>query len=90
MRYCRNERLLEELAEDAAYVKTAGTDEWVILDGTAHAIWTQCHGAFTLDDLVAALAPRYPAAEPDNIRTDIRAFLGELVDRGILRVTHAD
>jgi hypothetical protein len=46
-------------------------------------IWSRCDGQHTVDDLVAAVLAEFDAAE-DQVRTDVVAFLDELVSERLL------
>jgi pyrroloquinoline quinone biosynthesis protein D len=53
----------------------------LVLNETGAAIVRCCDGR-TADDLVAELKQRFPDAEP---ATDVHAFIGRLVEKGLVR-----
>lgn len=53
----------------------------MVLNESGTAIVQLCDGR-TIDDLIAALKEKFPGAEPAD---DVRAFLGHLAQRGLVR-----
>jgi coenzyme PQQ biosynthesis protein PqqD len=53
------------------------------LNGTAHAILNLCHGAMTVDEIVAALAEEYEVSA-EVLRSDALECLGDLAQRRLV------
>ncbi len=58
----------------------------MVLNEPGKAIVELCDGR-SLDDLVAALKEQFPGAEPED---DVREFLGQLAERGLVHDAAAD
>ncbi|MET0340982.1 MAG: pyrroloquinoline quinone biosynthesis peptide chaperone PqqD [Polyangiales bacterium] len=54
------------------------------LNVVAHAILSLCDGRNTVDDIVALLTERFSRTEPETVQRDVRAFLLQLSQRGVL------
>lgn len=54
------------------------------LNTVAHAILSLCDGRNTVDDIVAQLTERFARTEPETVQRDVRAFLAQLSQRGVL------
>ncbi len=58
----------------------------IVLNEPGKAIVELCDGR-SLDEMVAALKEKFPGAEPEN---DVREFLGQLAERGLVNDAAAD
>ncbi len=58
----------------------------MVLNEPGKAIVELCDGR-SLDEMVAALKEKFPGAEPEN---DVREFLGQLAERGLVNDAAAD
>jgi pyrroloquinoline quinone biosynthesis protein D len=61
-------------------------EEMIVLNEPGTAIVKLCDGR-SLEDIVAALKEAFPGAEPED---DVREFLGELAERGLVHDAAAD
>jgi len=58
----------------------------IVLNEPGKAIVELCDGR-SLDEMVAALKEKFPGAEPED---DVREFLGQLAERGLVNDAAAD
>ena len=58
----------------------------IVLNEPGKAIVELCDGR-SLDDMVSALKEKFPGAEPED---DVREFLGQLAERGLVHDAAAD
>jgi len=58
----------------------------IVLNEPGKAIVELCDGR-SLDEMVAALKEKFPGAEPED---DVREFLGQLAERGLVHDAAAD
>ncbi len=61
-------------------------EEMIVLNEPGTAIVKLCDGR-SLEDIVAALKEAFPGAEPED---DVREFLGQLAERGLVHDAAAD
>lgn len=70
--------------EDEAILLNLDSELYFGLDAVGTAVWQAVVEHGTLDDAWAALAPQYDV-DPAELRRDIVALLGELVEQGLLQ-----
>ncbi len=58
----------------------------IVLNEPGRAIIELCDGR-SLDEMIAALKEKFPGAEPED---DVREFLGQLAERGLVHDAAAD
>lgn len=61
-----------------------GPERGLLLDPIASEVVALCDGARTLDEIVALLAGRYPAADPSRIAGDVAGLVDALCRRRLL------
>jgi hypothetical protein len=85
--FARTERLAFRRLDDQTVIVDPRRREVHVLNGTGSAIWELLAEARTLLDLVAALEHdgRFDAGF-DTLAADLRAFLSELADKGLVSV----
>jgi hypothetical protein len=64
-----------------------GRDDFDHLSGTAAIMWRLLETPRSLDDLVNTLADMYTISA-EEIATDVRALVAELMDRGAIQVSN--
>jgi hypothetical protein len=75
------------LGEETVVVNTR-TREVHVLNGTGSRIWTLLSPPRSLADLVDALGGEFEL-EPDSAAREVAAFVGDLVDKGLVTVARA-
>jgi PqqD family protein of HPr-rel-A system len=73
------------LGEETVVVNTR-TREVHVLNGTGSRIWSLLAPARTVADLVSALEGEFEL-DPATAAEQVRAFVGDLVDKGLVTVT---
>lgn len=81
--------LSTDLGDDGVITMDTDLARYFGMRETASAIWKLFESATSVDDAVATLAMEYEA-EPDLIRSEVRAFASRLLDRGLLEQVPAD
>lgn len=70
------------IVDDQAVVITSATQKMRVLNGVGTRVWQECEGK-SFGDLVALLQSEYDA-ERERIEADARAFVEDLISRGML------
>jgi len=84
-----NTALSTDLGEEGVITMDTDLARYFGMRETASAIWNLFENATTIDDAVAVLERDYEA-EPNLIRSEVRAFTSRLVERGLLEKVSAD
>lgn len=75
---------VSDLTTEAVYVALLPLEPALVLDGTAHVIWHAAIDGGNLEDVVHAVSAA-AGVDTDVVRDETRAFLDDLVSRGLLR-----
>jgi hypothetical protein len=77
-----NPWVTHERLDDEVIAINLETGAYFALDGAAADTWTLAAGGASTDEIVAALDERYDASL-ETLRTDVTAFLAQLVEQGL-------
>lgn len=82
---CRNDDLVAVEVDRTVVMMSVEQGMYFGLDGAGPRIWSLLGTPHTVDELCRELGQEFDV-EPDVCRDDVRAFLGELVEAGLVRV----
>lgn len=79
----RNDAVVWDVVNGMTTLCHTGTAEFFTLNQTGALIWELCEGR-TVDELIAEIGSRYPAADGKSIGAPIRDYLVQLEKEGLV------
>ncbi len=86
-RVARSELVLTAAVDDDLVIMDPRSDCYTALDSIGRRVWELLERTMTVSELCARLGDEYDG-EPQAIANDVLAFLGELVDGGLIALAH--
>ncbi len=83
-RYVVNPGVVFREEEDGGIVLDPETGSVKYLNGTGAFIFKLCDGTHTLEDIVEKVLQEFDVQREEEVAGHVRAFLGELVDGGLV------
>ncbi|MGI8908692.1 MAG: PqqD family protein [Candidatus Sumerlaeaceae bacterium] len=84
-RYVQSSDADATMAGDRAAVFHRGTQSAVTLNPSGTLLWNSLAAPKSVDELVSGLLARFPSLAQDQARTDVDAFLSELLSHKLLQ-----
>jgi hypothetical protein len=76
--------LVQRLPDDESVLLDLGRERYYGLDAVGTRFWEALVATTTLEEAHARLQAEF-AVEPERLRTDLRAYVAALTDRGLVR-----
>lgn len=84
----RTDGLQSTTVDDDLVVLNLRTNNYISIDRVGRRVWELLEKPTRVGDLIAALAEEFEA-DPSIVEADVTAFLGELDDEGMVKLTPA-